>query len=124
MFDELVQELGTPMLMELLGRAMIYVSGDGTQTTVGGFSEATRSAEQEDTQGGRQIKIHDIFTISTDPASEHGGIPDPKNNAQLIDRGATWAIRQIMAKTPNYAVLDVQRVGQIERSRPALRPRR
>ena len=120
-FDELMSELGVPVLMDHLADAdsITYTDGGGAVTLKAILYD--EEAEEVETIDGLVRRIVREITITTDPAGEWGGVAAPKLAATVTIDSVEYAVEAIARRSDNLATLRLVRRSGVEVTRPNYR---
>lgn len=119
-FDDLMAEVGRPLLLEQCGQQVTYVETDVDDATLTAILGDERDDEEGD-DDGRTLKRIRTATISTDPDAEEGGVAVPKIGAHIVIDGVSWTIDGVESQSGALARLRLARPRRSEVSRAEYR---
>ena len=122
LFDDLMADVGVPVLMDALGdpTSITYTPAGGVAVTLTAIVGA-ETTEEDEVIDGREQKLIRAVSIHTDPDSTWGGVASPALTAMVTIGGVQYAIESIGSSDENWHTLNLTRRGKVEVSRRGYR---
>ena len=122
-FSELIDELGSPLILEHCGESSVTYTVNGVSTALTALVGPVISVEQINEAGDRELLTTRDVSIARDADSVYGFIAEPAENATITIDGEIWAVREIGRRTPSMTLLHCQRKAGVEVGRENYRTR-
>jgi len=106
-FDTLMDELGSPVLLEYVGEPLTYTPAGGAGVACTGIVGFEEDEEEETLDGRRRKRVRDV-SLSTDDVAA------PALNATVTIGGVEYAIERVVSKSATFTRLALRRLSALE----------
>jgi len=121
-FDTNFAAAAVPGLFDVMGRSATYTTAAGAAVALTAII-GDEQQQEEDTDRGRRKRVSVQVTITTDAASDYGGVANPQLRDKMTIDGETFSLESVDQQGSGAAVITVVRYELMERGREHYRDR-